>query len=367
MTSLEPVVPLAVISRRLPIIFPAGIPHRGYLTRDIAARTIFVLAYLGAVEGKGRWMRPNQVCRMTDEQTIKTDDESRLLWAKSSMKKRTEPIPGQWYADTTREPIRDETLRTALVPLGAVLDKIDVPTTSSLGRYALARDFYELLAAHAEEPDQSAAETTEAFRVLISEWQEHHLKPEELMRLTLMRELRHGYTADLLVTFPNQETRRMSPGPSSIITKHVIESFATRFLVKPGVIFVSESGNKVVHRDDQLARRIGLNIPADRLLPDLILVDLAKPLVVFVEVVATDGPIDSKRKRDFLGLVREAGYSEHSVAFVTAFADRDEAAFRKALSEIAWNTFVWVASQPDKIIAFRDVGVKPRPLSELIE
>ena len=78
----------------------------------------------------------------------------------------------------------------------------------------------------------------------------------------------------VLVTFPNGETRRMAPGPSSHITKAVIEDFATRFLSKPAVLWVSESGAKVVARDDELARSLKLTITADRTLPDIILVDL---------------------------------------------------------------------------------------------
>jgi hypothetical protein len=77
-----------------------------------------------------------------------------------------------------------------------------------------------------------------------------------------------------MVTFPNAETRKLAHGPSSVISKAVIEEFANRFLIRPGVLFLSESGNKVVKRDDELARSIGLRIPADRHLPDILLVDL---------------------------------------------------------------------------------------------
>ena len=48
----------------------------------------------------------------------------------------------------------------------------------------------------------------------------------------------------------------MAPGPSSVIAKAVIEEFARRFLVNAAVVWVSESGAKVVARDDELAFRI---------------------------------------------------------------------------------------------------------------
>ena len=66
----------------------------------------------------------------------------------------------------------------------------------------------------------------------------------------------------------------MEPGPSSVISKAVDEEFAPKFLENSGVIWLSESRNQVVARDDRLARDIDLTIRQDRNLPDLILVDL---------------------------------------------------------------------------------------------
>ena len=83
-----------------------------------------------------------------------------------------------------------------------------------------------------------------------------------------------------------------------MISKAVVEEFAPRFLEKPAVIWLSESRNKVVKQDDDLAKAIGLTIEPDRNLPDLICADLgpAQPLLVFVEVVASDGPISEARR-----------------------------------------------------------------------
>ncbi len=48
----------------------------------------------------------------------------------------------------------------------------------------------------------------------------------------------------ILVSLPNGETRMMSAGSSTVISKAVIENFAARFLKSPGVVFLNESGNK---------------------------------------------------------------------------------------------------------------------------
>jgi hypothetical protein len=189
----------------------------------------------------------------------------------------------------------------------------------------------------------------------IPAWQLGNLSASALARVEFMRRGVVATEFGVMVTFANGETRKLAAGPSSIITKAVVEEFSRRFLANPGVIFLSESGNKVVERDDRLAQAVGLTIPADRYLPDVLLVDLGpqRPLLVFVEVVATDGPITASRKQAFLEITRAAGFPDSSIAFVTAYLDRSQAAFRKTAPELAWNSFAWFAAEPDHIVAFR--------------
>jgi hypothetical protein len=161
-----------------------------------------------------------------------------------------------------------------------------------------------------------------------------------------------------------------SAGPSSVIAKAVIEQFAPRFLKKPHVLWLSESGNKVVARDEQLATALGIVIDPSKALPDIILVDLGDDaggsdlLVVFTEVVATDGPINRQRKEALTSIAQEAGFEEGHLAFLTAFLDRATSQFKKAIVEIAWGSYVWLVSEPDHIINLRNG--QTTKLSELI-
>jgi len=271
------------------------------------------------------------------------------------------PIPGRWYAQNTREPIRDETIRNGLMQVGAVVDRQGLPTTSSHPRYALARKFAELFDMNQTESD---------LERLIVKWRKENLSSSALARVQLIRRAVVASDEGVLVSFPNLETRRLAPGPSSMIARAVVEEFASRFLETPGVLWMSESGNKVVARDDALAQSIGLVIRADRNLPDIILVDLgpSEPLLVFVEVVATDGPVNEARKAAFLDLTAEAGFSERHVAFLTAYMDRDRAEFRKTFSSLAWQFFAWCVSEPEHIILLsRGSGERRKRLSELMK
>lgn len=136
-----------------------------------------------------------------------------------------------------------------------------------------------------------------------------------------------------------------------------------------GVLWLSESGNKVVARDEQLAASLGIVIDPSKALPDIILVDLGDDaggsdlLVVFTEVVATDGPINRQRKDALTSLAKEAGFEETHLAFLTAFLDRATPQFKKAIVEIAWGSYVWLVSEPGFVINLR--SGQPTKLSEL--
>lgn len=332
-----------IVQERLPVIFPEGTPERGYLIRDLAASTVFVAIYIGAVEGSESYLGPKHVYRMSDDQADMTSAAERLAYARDVMKPGGRAPGTQWYADTSREPIRDETLREGLVVVGAATERPDIPTTSSKPRYALQRAFADLF---------DPALTGTALTAATEAWQKASLNKGALARIALMRRGATAGTAEVQVIFPNGDTRRMKPGPSSIITKAVVEVFATRFLAEPAVLFLSESGNKVVTQDDVLAKSIGLNIKPDKNLPDTILVDLGPthPKLVFVEVVASDGPISERRMKALQELAEAAGFPADHIAYVTAYQDRSGAPFKKTVDALAWGSYAWFVSEPDGLV-----------------
>lgn len=351
--TLPQVPTLDLIRERLPVIFPEGIEHRSYATREVSARVVYTMFYVGAVEGVDAWLRPSQVTDMSVTQADLLDDGSRIEWTKKSLSSQKERDPQPWYANNSREQVRDETIRAAFVPMGAVVERAGLAPTSPKPRYALASDFAELFAAELQ---------TDELAEKIKAWQAKHLSKAALARVHLVR---HGVAAAadaVSVTFPGQmEVRSLKPGPSSIIAKAVIEVFAPKFLKQPAVLWISESGNKVVARDDALMKVLGLKIDPSKMLPDIILVDMAPAspssvdlLVVFVEVVATDGPITHERKVALMSLALEAGFSEKGLAFLTAYHDRGTSVFRKGVSQLAWGSYVWCASEPNHLIEFRD-------------
>ena len=358
-TKLPTYVTRELVEERLPLVFPEGIPNRTYCIRRLSASAVFAMLYIGAIAGHGRYLGPVHVYRMSGEQASKSDEASRLAYAEDVLRKTYAVPADRWYADNTREPIRDETLREGLVNIGAVIARDDLPTTSSKPRYALIPDFSALF---------DPGLTGDALTRAIAEFQEKHLSRSALARVSLLHAGTVAGKSGVMVAFPNGETRKLAPGPSSVIAKAAVEEFAIRFLQKPAILWLSESGNKVVSRDDEIASSIGLKIESDKDLPDLILADLGPddPLIVFVEVVATDGPISQRRQEALHSLTDPAGFGRSQVAFVTAYQDRSSPGFRKTMPELAWNSFAWFVTEPHNVVQLIDGSSKSRFLNEFL-
>ena len=83
---LPPLLTVTDIHERLQAIFPEGTANRTYVTPEIAAKTVFVMLYIGAVKGTERWLRPDQVTRMTDSQAALPKDQDCEAWLAESMR-----------------------------------------------------------------------------------------------------------------------------------------------------------------------------------------------------------------------------------------------------------------------------------------
>jgi hypothetical protein len=359
MAALPPYAARSLVAERLRLVFPEGTPNRNYCVRELAASTVFAALYIGAVEGAARYFAPMHVYRMTTQQAAKESDVARGSYAAAIQKRRS--IAGKrWYADNTREPIRDETLRDGLIAIGAVVQRADVATTAGVPRYALKADFAALF---------NPALTTQALISAIDNFRSTHLSPSALARVKIMLSGAAASTSGVLVTFPNGETRKLAPDPSSPIAQAVIEVFAPQFLEKPAVLLLSESKNKIVTRDDKILNDIGLKINQSKNLPDMILADLGpkEPLLVFVEAVATDGAITEIRKEAIYKVTDAGGFDRRQIAFLTAYRDRGSSGFKRTVEQLGWGTFAWFASEPEQIVVLRNGGKHKRLLSQLTQ
>lgn len=337
------------IRKRLERIFPAGTEHRAWLTADRAARSVFVFLYVFAVDGvSDNRLRPAMVTTMSDHQARKrTEVERRRWWTEACRPRPPRPIVGRWYAENTREPIRDETFR-ALKQYGAILED-PLPTTSARPRYRLARDFADLF-------DPSL--TGRALANAIQRWQADHLPPAARARIALYERTETASRAQT-VRFPDGSSRVLAAGPSTPLFKAAIEDFAPRFLYRPVVLVVSESRQRLLFEDRQQLDRIGLK-PDARVMPDLLMADLTVPQrtlkLVLTECVATAGGMTAERAAACRAWLKREGFQGARIILGTVFRDRADAAFRAQVGHLAWGTFVWFATEPGNLLLLQKEG-----------
>lgn len=139
----------------------------------------------------------------------------------------------------------------------------------------------------------------------------------------------------------------LSPGKHSELIRDIIEQFAPRFAPESRPVYIGDTGNKGVIFDETYLANLGVRVHERGKMPDVIFHYTEKNWLLLVESVTSVGPMDGKRHAELSHLFRN---SKAGLVYVTAFPDR--VLMKKFLTEIAWETEVWVASDPDHLIHF---------------
>ena len=82
-------------------------------------------------------------------------------------------------------------------------------------------------------------------------------------------------------------------------------------------------------------------------LPDVVVYDAKNKWLFLIEAVTSHGPISPKRYIELEESLKQCSVGK---VYVTAFPSAKE--FRRYAADIAWETEVWIASNPDHMIHF---------------
>ncbi|MDY0275515.1 MAG: BsuBI/PstI family type II restriction endonuclease [Desulfomicrobium sp.] len=139
----------------------------------------------------------------------------------------------------------------------------------------------------------------------------------------------------------------LSPGEHSELIRAIIEDFAPRFAPGSVVVYAGDTGDKWGYFDAPLLFELGVEIDSHGKMPDVVLHYTEKNWLLLVESVTSHGPVDGKRHNELANLFTG---SNAGLVYVTAFPNRTT--MGRYLSEIAWETEVWVADSPSHLIHF---------------
>ena len=149
----------------------------------------------------------------------------------------------------------------------------------------------------------------------------------------------------------------LSPGKHNVLQKAIVEIFAPRFASDSVLLYFGDTAQKYLHLDEEYCRQLKIDITQHDKLPGIMLYHAERNWLYLIEAVTSHGPVSRKRIIELQEMLK---HSSATPIFVSAFPDFRT--FTKYASEIAWETEVWVADNPDHMIHFN--GEKfLRPLS----
>ena len=137
----------------------------------------------------------------------------------------------------------------------------------------------------------------------------------------------------------------LSYGDHNILIKDIIKDFRSHFLPTSDIIYIGDTENKEAYIKKDKFTELNIELPDHGKMPDVVLHDVDKNWLLLVEAVTSHGPINPGRKIQLEHLFKN---SKAGLVFITAFPDRK--IMMGYLKEIAWETEIWIASEPDHMV-----------------
>lgn len=232
---------------------------------------------------------------------------------------------GTTYAENSRETFRKQAMhhfRNA-----AFIEDNGEATNSPNYRYRLTDEMLKLV--------QSFG--TDQWDTKLTSFQNNH---ETLVRMYASKRVRRKMPVKI-----NGEDFTFSPGDHNQLQKAIIEEFAPRFAPNSECLYVGDTIEKDLVKNEDKLHKLGFTITLHDKMPDVVLYSEEKNWLYFIEAVTSVGPMEPKRIKEIEEMT--AGVTAGKI-YVTAFLNFKT--FKKFSETLAWETEVWIADMPDHMI-----------------
>lgn len=239
---------------------------------------------------------------------------------------------GKTYAANTRETFRRFVLHQFVQARVADYNPFEpsLPTNSPRAHYAVTEEALIAIQSYGT-PGWSAAAA--AFVSSVGALAEAYAKRRDMERVP--------------VRLPDGREVRLSPGKHNEVQRAIVEEFAPRFAPGARLLYLGDTENKDLIRDDQAFAAIGVELSEHDKLPDVVLHDEKRNWLFLVEAVTSHGPVSPKRVLEIQKMLKDCKVGP---VYVSAFPDLAE--FKRWVTEIAWETEVWVAEIAEHMIHY---------------
>jgi len=246
---------------------------------------------------------------------------------------------GQDYKPNSRESIRKETLHQfeQAVIVERNRDDLSRATNSSKNNYSLNQSILSILwVLNSEKWKEKVAQ-----HLLVSP----SLTEQYAKRLDMVK---------IPITLPSGKEIKLSPGKHNKLHADIVNEFCPRFIGEGGeVLYIGDTassrseGGKFMHLESEYLLSLGVPPMSHDKLPDVVVYDRKNSWLFLIEAVTSRGPVSHKRWIELEDALKECKVGR---VYVTAFPDEKE--FKKHAADIAWESEVWLANNPDHMIHF---------------
>lgn len=149
------------------------------------------------------------------------------------------------------------------------------------------------------------------------------------------------------VILPSGGLLSFSAGEHNDLQKAIIEEFLSRYAYGAEVLYVGDTSDKYLYLEQDKLEKLNFFEISHEELPDVIAYSAKKNWLYLIEAVHSSGPISEIRLLQLQKLTKRCSVD---IIYVTAFLNRQK--FRQFMTEIAWETEVWIAENPDHLVHF---------------
>lgn len=246
---------------------------------------------------------------------------------------------GMDYKPNSRETIRRQTLhqfeQARLVDRNR--DYPNRPTNSKDNNYSLNQPVLEILA---EYPDGAWLDKVQDYKRAVPALTAQYERVLDKHKIP--------------ISLPNGNTITLSPGKHNQLHADIVHEFCSRFIGSSGrLLYIGDTassrneGGKLMFLEKEYLEKLGVPPLSHEKLPDVVVYDESRQWLFLIEAVTSHGPVSPKRWMELEEAFKDCNVG---IVYVTAFPDRAE--FRKNAADIAWETEVWIADNPDHMIHF---------------
>lgn len=236
------------------------------------------------------------------------------------------------YAPNTRETFRRQSMHQFMAAALAIAnpDEPDRPINSPKWCYQIEAEALSLLRTFG----------TDAWEASLTLYKNQR----DGLRLRYARERNMNL---IPVTVAEGMEITITPGKHSELIKAIIEEFGPRYAPGGKVLYIGDTGDKWGYFDTEGLKQLGVAVDSHGKMPDAVIYLPSQNWLLLIEAVTSHGPVDGKRHDELARLFKTA---KAGLVYVTAFPSRSEMA--RYLTEISWETEVWIADAPDHLIHF---------------